>query len=247
MISIKARAAVLAALLLVAPALAGPLVVRAIGPSAPGFKPGARLPDNAPLVLKAGDQVTILDARGTRSFSGPGSFRFESVSASAAPTGFTELLTQKPERRARIGAVRGSGGTATGTPVPPGVWAVDAGRTGTVCALDPAKISLWRANPTAAGNVTITRVSGASSPAASATTSVLPFAPGQAVANWPAALPVADGDQFRTTGAGAPATLTIRKLVAPAAIDALGAALLASGCQSQFDRLTTVTKVTDAP
>ena len=245
MISIKAGAAL--ALLLAAPALAGPLVVRAVGPSAAAYKPGTRLAETTPMLLKAGDKVTVLDARGTRSFAGPGSFRLDQASSAATPAAFTELLTQKSERRARIGAVRGAGGTATGTPVPPGVWALDAGSSGTVCALDPAKISLWRADPSAAGAVAIRRAAGnIAATVAFASPVTVAFAPGQAVANWPAALPVADGDQFRITGAGAPATLVIRTVAAPAAIDALGAALLDKGCTSQFERLTNVTKVADA-
>lgn len=245
MISIKPRSTgwlvMPAALLLAVPALAGPLVVRAMGPSAASFKAGQRLPDSTPLTLKAGDQITILDARGTRNLSGPGSFRLDQSSAVATQTGFNELLTQKTERRARIGAVRSVGGTVNGKPVPPGVWAIDAGTSATVCVLDASKLSLWRADPTAVGTITVARATGgASAPVA--------FAAGQAVAAWPTAIAVADGDRFNTKGAGAPASLTIRKLAAaPAAIDELGAAFLAAGCQSQFDRLTTVTKLADAP
>lgn len=241
MISIETRAvaAMLAAAALAGPALAGPLVVRALGPSAAAFKPGQRLPDNAPLVLRAGDQVTILDARGTRSFTGPGNYRFDSASAAAAPTAFTELLTQKSERRARIGAVRGSGGVVTGKPVPPGVWAIDAGTSGTVCALDPAAISLWRADPTKAATLTLAR-GNVSAPVA--------FAAGQAVAAWPAGLPVGTGGDYRVTGGAAPVALKVRTLATkPASVDALGAALIEIGCQSQFERLVTVTKVPDAP
>lgn len=243
MISIKPRGlaglALPAAILLAAPALAGPLVVRVSGPSAAAFKAGQRLPDGAPLTLKAGDTITLLDARGTRKLSGPGSFRLDQYSVATTQNGFNELLTQRTERRARIGAVRSVGGTIDGKPVPPGVWAIDTGATATVCALDTTKLSLWRADPTTAGTVTVARIAGGA-PAAVA------FAAGQAVAAWPATLPVADGDRFNTKGAGASAQLTIRKLAAaPAAIDELGAAFVAAGCLSQFDRLAAVTKVAD--
>jgi len=238
MISIDGRriGAFVAFALAAAPALAGPLVVRAAGPSAAVFKPGARLPD-APLVLKAGDQVTVLDERGTRSFTGPGTFSFTSASAAAAPTEFTALLTQKAPPKARIGAVRGSAGEMTGPPTPPGIWAIDSGKSDTVCALDPAKSALWRAEPMAAGTLTVTRVSdGKSAPVA--------FTAGQATAPWPADVVPAGGDQFRISGGKAPAMITVRKLGSePAALDQLGAAFLEAGCQGQFDRLTTVTKV----
>ena len=45
----------------------------------------------------------------------------------------------------------------TGKPTPPGVWAIDAAAGGTVCAIDAAKLSVWRAEPMAAGSMTITR------------------------------------------------------------------------------------------
>jgi hypothetical protein len=79
------------------------------------------------------------------------------------------------------------------------------------------------------------------------TPATVTYAPGQAVANWPSVLPVADQDRFRTTGAGAPATLTIRRLQPAASIDALGAAFLDAGCTGQFERLATATKLDRAP
>jgi hypothetical protein len=241
MISInRPRARTFAAALVVVavagPALAGPIVVRASGPTAVSYKPGQKLADSATLVLKAGDQITVLDAKGTRSFTGPGSFRFDAPSTSAAaPTAFAEVLTQKPERRARIGAVRGSAGEMTGPPMPPGVWAIDAGRSGTVCAIDPAKSALWRADPMAAGTRTVTRIADGKSAA-------VPFAAGQATVAWPAEL--AGTGQYRITGGAAPATITLKALPkAPEAVDELGAAFIDAGCQSQFERLATVTRV----
>lgn len=229
-----------AALALVAgPALAGPIVVRAAGPSAASYKPGQKLAETATLVLKAGDQVTVLDGQGTRSFTGPGSFRFDQASATAAPTAFAELLTQKPERRARIGAVRGSAGETTGPPMPPGIWAIDSGVAGTVCAIDITRLSVWRAEPMTAGTLTITRVGDGKSAA-------LAFPAGQSVANWPAGLAAAPGDQFRITGGAKPVAISLKSLPkAPTAVDELGAALIDAGCQSQFERLAAATRRSD--
>lgn len=230
---------VAAVLLLAVPAAAAPMVVRAVGPSAAQYKPGQMLADNAALSLKAGDMVTILDARGTRSFSGPGSFRLAAASTAVAATPFSELLSQKSERRARIGAVRGPGLTFDGTPVPPGVWAVDAGASATVCALDLSRVSLWRADPLAAGTLKIARAAGGAAVP-------LAYAAGQAVAAWPATLAIGDGDSFKVTGAGAAATIRFRKLAAaPATIDALGAAFVENGCDGQFARLATATRVVE--
>ena len=220
------------------PAIAGPIVVRAVGPIAASYSPGQKLADTATLVLKAGDQVTVLDAKGTRSFSGPGTFRFDQPSTSAAaPTAFAELLTQKSERRARIGAVRGAGPASNVPATPPGVWAIDAVTPGTVCALDTSKLSLWRANPMAPGSFTVTRVADGKS-------ATMPFGSGQATANWPADLVPASGGTFRINGGAAPTTITVKTLAAqPGSLDELAAALLEAGCQSQFERLAASTKV----
>ena len=81
-LSLAALAAAAVAVL-PAPALAVPMVVRAVGPSAAIYKPGQKLSETATMVLKSGDTLTVLDAKGTRSFTGPGSFRFDQASATA--------------------------------------------------------------------------------------------------------------------------------------------------------------------
>lgn len=225
MISIKPMAALLAVLAATS-ALAGPLVVRAAGPSAASFKAGQRLPD-APLVLKAGDSITVLDAGGTRSFSGPGTFSLTAASTAAQDVAFADLLVQKPARRARIGAVRAAG-QDQGPPTPPGVWALDIRQSDTVCALDPANIALWRADTSAAQTLTVTRGDGASAS--------LVYGPGQALATLPAAVAGSAG-AITITGGKTPVTLTIKQVPAAANVEALGAALVAAGCQSQFERL----------
>lgn len=225
MISIKPFAALVLALAATT-AVAGPLVVRAAGPSAAQFKPGQRLAD-APVTLKAGDSIVVLDAKGTRSFSGPGTFSLTAASAEAAQVAFADLLVQKPARRARIGAVR-SAGQDMGPPTPPGVWALDTRQSDTVCAIDPANISLWRADTAAAQTLTVAREDG--------TSATLTFGPGQALANLPAEVAGKTG-ALKIAGGKTPVTLNIKQVAAPADVEALGAALVEAGCQSQFQRL----------
>ncbi len=225
----NAGARLMAAVLLAAvaaPALAGPLVVRAAGPSAAQFRPGQRLAD-APVTLKAGDSIVVLDAKGTRSFSGPGTFSLAAPSAQAQQAAFSDLLVQKPARRARIGAVRAAG-QDQGPPTPPGVWALDIRTSDTVCALDPASITLWRAETTAAQSLTVTRDDGA--------TAALMFPVGQATAALPAAVAGKTG-AFTITGGKTPVTLTVKQVPAAADVEALGATFVEAGCQSQFGRL----------
>lgn len=229
MISIKPMALAIT-LLAAVPALAGPLVVRAAGPSASQFRPGQRLPD-APVILKAGDSIVVLDAKGTRSFSGPGTFSLAAPSAEAQQVAFSDLLVQKPARRARIGAVRAAG-QDQGPPSPPGVWALDIRTSDTVCALDPANIALWRADTTAAQTITITREDG--------TTATVLFGAGQATAPLPAAVAGKTG-RFTFSGGKSPVTLTVKQVAAAGDVEALGAALVEAGCESQFQRLATNT------
>ncbi|WP_156256839.1 hypothetical protein [Sandarakinorhabdus oryzae] len=225
MISIRSLALVVAALA-ASSALAGPLVVRAAGPSSAQFKPGQRLPD-APVTLKAGDSIVVLDAKGTRSFSGPGTFSLTAASAQAEQVAFSDLLVQKPARRARIGAVRATG-QDQGPPSPPGVWALDTRQSDTVCVLDPANIALWRADTSAAQSMTITRDDGA--------TATLNFGIGQALAPLPAAVAGKPG-ALKISGGKSPVTLTVKQVAAPGDVEALGATLVEAGCQSQFQRL----------
>src|SRR3569623_3618718 len=70
--SFKARFAIAAALAATAGAASADiLVLRADGPSAKAFPPGKRLPDTARLVLKASDELIVLDSRGTRTIRSP--------------------------------------------------------------------------------------------------------------------------------------------------------------------------------
>jgi hypothetical protein len=225
MISIK-RMGLTAALMIAVPALAGPLVVRAAGPSAVQFRPGQRLPDT-PVTLKAGDSIVVLDARGTRSFSGPGTFSLAAPSAAAESVAFSDLLVQKPARRARIGAVRATG-QDSGPPTPPGVWTLDIRTSDTVCTLDPGNIALWRADTSAAQTLAVTRDDGASA--------TLVFPAGQATAAMPAAVAGKAG-AFTITGGKAPVTLTVKQVAAATDVEALGETLVAAGCESQFARL----------
>lgn len=224
MISIRQIAAL--ALLVATPALAGPLLVRAAGPSAAQFRPGQRLTD-APVTLKAGDSIVVLDAKGTRSFSGPGTFSLAAPSAAAQQVAFSDLLVQKPARRSRIGAVRAAG-QDQGPPSPPGVWTLDIRASDTVCVLDTAGIAVWRADTVAPQSLTVARDDGA--------TGVLIFAAGQATAALPAAVAGKAG-AYRITGGKSPVTLTVKQIAPAADVEALGAALVEAGCQSQFARL----------
>ena len=178
-----ARPLIAAALLVTATAaMADILVVRSSGPSAKSYPPGRRLAESARLVLKAGDQLIVLDGRGTRVIRGPGSF------AAGAPAVGRVASAAPVQRRARIGAVRG---IETGELRPPSIWHVDVARSSNVCVADPAKVTLWRARAAEAATLSIAARNGA--------TRQLGWQPGSSTLAWPSDLPVAEGAEYRLT------------------------------------------------
>lgn len=211
-------AAATVALLASTASAAAVLVVRSSGPSSASYPPGKALPDSHVLKLKASDTVVLLDSRGTRTLSGPGSF---SVSASATPAA-TARTAGTSARRVRLGAVRGTGTRS--------VWQADLGRSGNVCVANPADLGLWRADSSAAAKVSLTEASGK--------TADVDFAVGQSIAPWPAALPATSGTKVSVTGLGEPATLTLRVLSpVPTGLEGMAQSLIRADCQAQLDVL----------
>ncbi|MET1110710.1 MAG: hypothetical protein ABWX67_04195, partial [Allosphingosinicella sp.] len=128
--ALKALRAAAATAMLAAPAalMATPLVVRSAGPSAKAYPPGRAVGENTPVVLKAGDVVTVLAPSGARTLRGPGTFK---VAGGGGAPAFNA--------RARFSAMRGPD-----VPPSPGLWDVDVSRSGNVCLADPSQVILWR-------------------------------------------------------------------------------------------------------
>ena len=209
-----------AALLASTSAAAAVLVVRSSGPTAGAYPPGKALPDNHVLKLKATDTVVLLDSRGTRTLSGPGSF---SVTASAAPTATSANTAGTSARRVRLGAVRGTGGTRS-------VWQADLGRTGNVCIANPSELTLYRPDAATAADVTLTDSEGKAA--------TVHFAANQSEASWPSDLEVKAGKRINVTGLAQPNTLTLRQLAPiPAGLEGMAQSLIRADCQAQLDVL----------
>lgn len=207
-----------AAVLLAAPAAlsATPLVVRSLGPSAKSYPPGRAVAENTPVVLKAGDVVTVLAPSGARTLRGPGTFK---VAAGGAAPAFNP--------RARFGAVRGPE-----VPPSPGLWDVDVSTGGNMCLAEADQALLWRP---AADAEAILQVS----PAAGAGQKV-DWAAGRMVQRWPQQLPIADGAEYKLQWAGQGEATRLRfKTLAAAGEDptALAKAFIDKGCDAQLDRL----------
>ena len=228
--------AVLAAavgLMLAGGAAAAPLVVRSAGPSAKTYPAGKAVADNAKIVLKAGDTVVLLDGRGTRTLSGPGSFSATASATAAATTGSTlnALVSGGGERRARIGAVRSASGVDKNAGRNPNVWYVDIGRSSNMCIADISTVTVWRPNADKAASVMVTGPNGKGT---------IDLAAGQSAALWPASLPVADGGQYKLSWAGAKAPTLVKFVVVKpgsAGLEDMAQSLIKAGCTAQLDLL----------
>ncbi|SCW87555.1 hypothetical protein SAMN02927924_03571 [Sphingobium faniae] len=212
-------------------AWADTLVVRATGPSAGAYRPGSKLAEGGTIALKAGDMVTLLDAKGTRTLRGPGSFGVTAPAGAAQGNGvmLSALLDTKRVRRARTGAVRGNvDDMPAAPPRRPNLWMVDIAQSGPFCVADPAAVRLWRAD--AAKPATV-RISGGGVDARAT------FAAGASEAAWPAALPVREGAAYRVSDGERSAEMRFTLLGDAAALDGVAEGLIAHQCTGQLDLL----------
>ena len=220
-------------LMLAGTAVAAPLVVRSAGPSAKTYPAGKAIPDSAKIVLKAGDTVVLLDGRGTRTLSGPGSFSATASATAAATTGSTlnALVSGGGERRARIGAVRSASGVDKNAGTNPNVWYVDIGRSSNMCIADTSTVTVWRPSTDKAATVTVSGPNGQGT---------IDLAAGQSAALWPTSLPVVDGGAYKLTWEGAKAPTALKFVVIkPTSPDLqdMAQSLIKAGCNAQLDLL----------
>lgn len=221
---------VAAAVMVAGAAWADTLVVRATGPSASSYPPGKRLADNAKIMLKPRDVITLLDDRGTRTLTGPGIFPTSATTASNRATSVIAVLTsERRDQRTRIGAVRNVEGV---TDARPNIWMVDVAKPGPVCVTDPKAVTLWRVDAAKAAQGSIAEVGGKAS-------AQISWKAGEESQPWPAGLTVASGTRYRVANGNA-AAIEIRAFVvdpAPSDVTAMADALMKNGCAAQFDQV----------
>jgi hypothetical protein len=205
------------------------LVVRSSGPSAKSFPAGKSLEDNAQISLKANDMLVVLDARGTRTLKGPGTFTPGGPAKAAGTMSSLSAVTGSNKGRARVGAVRSVGGG----PAKPNIWQVDVSKSSNICIASPANVTLWR--PDSSKPVTLTVAGGAANASRQ-----LPWAAGQSTLAWPTDLPISDGVDYRLSwdGGAAPTKLQFRTLATkPTALEDIATTLIRNGCNAQLDLL----------
>ncbi len=209
------------------------LVVRSTGPSAKMYPPGKSIPEAGRLALKAGDMLVVLDGRGTRTIRGPGNF----AAGAAQPAGQPMQTAANTTRRARIGAVRGTGTVST-PPRPGTLWQIDVSKSSNICLADPRNVTLWRADATKPVTLTVAREGGASQ--------TVSWPAGETTLAWPTSVGIADGAQYNLSwqGASAPTRLKFKTLPKqPAGLEDMASSLITNQCNAQLDLLIETVKL----
>lgn len=226
--------AALMGVMLAGTAAAAPLVVRSTGPSAKAYPVGKALAADARISLKSGDTIVLLDGKGTRTISGPGTFSASGSSVAASSTGSTlaALASGGGERRARIGAVRSASGMDANAGKNPNMWFVDVTKSANICVANPAAVTVWRPDSTAATTVNVSGPDGSSG--------AVDMAVGASDAMWPSSVPVTDGGQYKLSWPGATSPTSVKfVLVKPTstAPEDLAQSLIQAGCDTQLDMM----------
>ena len=201
--------------------------------TAPRYMAGQSIDAAQPLVLAAGETVTVVteDARLVRlmgPYSGPpvGSTPDES----AARRALTQLIAGDRPEVGGIGGVRGDAADDSPPDTRPGPWFVHTQRSGEQCAPQGRAVELWRESAAAAATAEI-RVSLGD------TVAQARWAAGEQRAAWPASLPLADGTIYLLRGDSAVRSTPVRLHVLPPALATPGLAsaawLAARGCTDQ--------------
>lgn len=197
-------------------ALANVVVVKSLGPSAKAYPPGKTLAPDAKIKLQGGDVVTVLGPGSAKTLRGPGSFDAGQVSLEAAAA-----------QRGRFGALRSEKIAHT-----PTIWDIDVTQSGKICVVDASKLQLWRSDNDQPGSVEIRSADGQ--------TQKLEWAPGKALAGWPAALPVTTGGHYVIDGPHNGENSSIEFVqIGPMPDDMVATAqvLIENDCQNQLDLL----------
>lgn len=196
------------------PGVANVVVVKSLGPSAKTYPPGKILSENDKITLQGGDVLTVIGPSSAQVLHGPGSFDAKQAALASAAG-----------QRGRFGSLR-----AVEVAHNPSIWDIDAIAGGKVCVAPKTPVNLWRADSEAPMTVQIRSSDGQSQP--------LSWAAGNALAPWPAALPIKNGAQYSVEWPDDTSKLDVVTVANPPQ-DLVGAAevLLENGCQKQLDLL----------
>ena len=214
---------------------AEPIIIKYEGANSQNYKPGKKLLATAKISLKAGEVLTVLDERGTRTLRGPGTFSASSaVSAgNVSNTNLATLIKTSSVRRARTGAVRGESPPLQ-TQLSPNLWYVDISKGAKFCVADFQSLQLWRSDASKTlPPITIAGTSGG--------TATVNFGKGRSTVRWPATIIPVDGGKYIISGPGGADKISIEMIKVDVTgeerLDAMATKLLDRGCQAQSELL----------
>ncbi|MFM2372693.1 MAG: hypothetical protein RIS85_2415 [Pseudomonadota bacterium] len=245
----RKMATVLAAVVAIgvsAQALAQAVVVRSTGPSAVNYPKGKRLAANAPVTLKAGDVVTVLDKAGTRILRGAGTFALDgTVNRDRAAAALLARSLSNPAS-VRAGAVRGAGDTSGENVLPVSIWLADTEQGGNVCVPRGSDLYLWRGHGQGRSFTWLTESAGGEMVR-------MQWPPKTVGIAWPKTmLAPQEGRVYRIYDETTPDKAAEFRIVmlepeaVPADAASLGTVLLDNGCKAQFDWLAAALEEEDA-
>lgn len=229
-----AAAAAIAAVAVTGTAAAQSMVVRSSGPSAAKYPTGTKLKANDKVTLVAGDKIVLMQAGKTRTLTGPGTFNANAtVQASQSMSAtVTRMLASGPSMRSRGGFSRGADEVKPAEVRAPNLWFLDYREGGTFCVADPATLMLWR--PFMDSDQLLKIEHGDKS-------QTVALVEGANFRKWPTeTMPVQYGADYRLSGAGLAAPVTIRFTpmgTLPDTPEASIDMLMAKGCTPQLNRL----------
>lgn len=229
-----ALAASVLAVALAGTAAAQSMVVRSTGPSAAKYPTGAKLKASDRVTLVAGDKVVLMQSGRTRTLSGPGTFNAGGTiqASQSMGTTVTRMLAKGPTTRSRGGFSRGPDEPVPAEMRAPNLWLLDYREGGTFCVADPATLMLWRPHMESDELLKIEHGDRGETVA---------FVSGANFRKWPTdAVPIQYGVDYRLSGAGLTAPVTVRFAQVEAAPDTVEGSidvLMAKGCTPQLDRL----------
>lgn len=230
-LGLTAMAAIMA-MAVVGTAAAQSMVVRSTGPSASKYPTGTKFKPGDRLTLVSGDNVVLIQGGKTRTLNGAGTFNANGavqISQSMGTT-LTAMIAKRPPRQSRGGATRGDPPEQVSTARAPNLWLLDYRESGNFCVADPATLMLWRPDPSVPATVTVAGAGKSMS---------LDMGDSQ-FKRWPDEVPLQYGVDYRFSGGGLAAPVTVRFAALdalPENPDASADALVAKGCTPQLDRL----------
>ena len=219
-------------------ACAKALVLRSTGPSASSYPPGLLLAEPLRIKLKAGDRLSILDAKGTRELRGPVTIDGAEPSKfpKRSPPSWEDLVGSK--RRTEAAGVRDVPGQWRLAAQPPTkittqthLWQIDPRIGGIWCVADLRAIMFWREDFSEQVQLTISPREGKPVQAA--------WRKGESILSWPAILPAYDMAAYTMRLEAEPiANITLRRIEIGASLGGLARALSLNGCNQQLGILS---------